>query len=496
MKNEIKFGTDGWRGITGFEFTGEKIRLITSGVCSYLQRNREANSKNLKSTPWKPAPRVVIGYDTRFLSDRFAFNAAEIFSSSGIETYIADKFVTTPALSRAVVCRDADLGIMITASHNPYYYNGYKIKGFYGGSATVDIILEIEKAVNELSHGSRLKDFCHNHISGNENNKSSGFNFSKTDFLMDYRNYVLNIIDTEIITRNMNFNVVVDPMFGAGQGLFKDIIKDLTGSVVHEIHGVLNTSFGGINPEPIGENLNDAINALRKNRCGLALCIDGDGDRIGAIGENGNFVSSHHIFAIILDYLIRYKKLSGKIVKTVSTSSIIDRICSSNKLELITKPVGFKYIGEEILNGGVIMGGEESGGLWVNGYIPERDGIMIGLLLLEVICRENKTVNEILKDIYNKYGFFLYRRADYEIENEKKEKVKELLSKSIPAELKSEGASEPVKIDGFKYFFEDGSWIMIRPSGTEAVVRIYAESNSSEKLDYLHELGRKILEKN
>jgi len=226
----------------------------------------------------------------------------------------------------------------------------------------------------------------------------------------------------------------------------------------------------------------------------LALCLDGDGDRIGAVGENGNFVSSHHIFAIVLDYLLRYKKLKGRVIKTVSTSSIIDRICDAFGTEIVTKPVGFKYIGEEILSGDVIMGGEESGGLWVKGYIPERDGIIMSLVMLEILCREGKTVNEILKEIYNSYGFFLYRRRDYKIEAEKKHRLKAALENKIPDVLQSEGARQPVKIDGFKYFFEDKSWIMIRPSGTEDVVRIYAESDTTKKLDYLHELGKKLIE--
>ena len=222
--------------------------------------------------------------------------------------------------------------------------------------------------------------------------------------------------------------------------------------------------------------------------------LDGDGDRIGAIGENGNFVSSHHIFAILLNYLVKTKKLTGKVVKTVSTSSIIDRICAKHGLELLIRPIGFKYISEEILAGGVIMGGEESGGLWVHGYMPERDGIFMGLKLIEVLCSENKSVNEVLKDIYNEFGYFVYRRADYEIDNIRKDRIREFLSKNIPDILKAEINSKPVMLDGFKYILKDGSWIMIRPSGTEAVIRIYAESDTSEKLDTLHNFGKKIIE--
>ena len=485
MKTRIKFGTDGWRGITGFDFVDEKIKLISAGVSKYLkERNKKpASAKDKKHK------KVVVGYDTRFLSNRFAESAARVFSSNGIETYVSGGFITTPALSAAVVDGKADLGIMITASHNPFSHNGYKIKGPFGGSATVDMIERIEADVNNVIGSRELQKEYLN--AGIEDNGKADISFH--DFIESYKKYVLSLIDTGIIKGNFNFPVLVDPMFGAGQGLFKEILSGLSSSSIYEIHGCINTSFGGLNPEPIGDNLNDAIGALKEKKCVVALCLDGDGDRIGAIGENGNFVSSHHIFAIVLDYLIRKRKNRGRVVKTVSTSSIIDRICAKHDLELITKPVGFKYINEEILKGGVIMGGEESGGLWTRGYIPERDGIMMGLILLEIMCSEGKSVNEILKDIYNEYGYFLYKRCDYEYEDEKKEKLTELLLGGVPDILESEGANNPVTIDGYKYFFNDGSWIMIRPSGTESVVRIYAESDTTDKLEFLHKLGEKLL---
>jgi len=485
-KETIKFGTDGWRGIISEDFTMDRVRIVSAGVGNYLKKNIKGRE-----------PVVAVGFDTRFLSDRFAAAAAEIFSLNGIRVILSSEITPTPVLSHAVVDRKADLGIMITASHNPYYYNGYKIKGSFGGSATMDIITGIEAEVNSMRNCSKTKN--HNRAAGSSENSGAHSNDNKNgikiyDMKPVYKKNVLDFVDTDIIKKKFNFPVVLDPMYGAGQGLFKQIIGPLSKSEVFEIHGSVNASFGNINPEPIGSNLDDAIKALKDNKCLIALCLDGDGDRIGAVGENGNFVSSHHIFAIVLDYLLRCKKLAGRVIKTVSTSSIIDRICAAFGIELVTKPVGFKYIGEEILSGDVIMGGEESGGLWVKGYIPERDGIIMSLALLEILCREDKTVNEILKEIYNSYGFFLYRRCDYEIEAEKKQRLKAALENKVPDLLKSEGARHTVKIDGFKYFFEDKSWIMIRPSGTEDVVRIYAESDTSKKLDYLHELGKKLIE--
>jgi phosphomannomutase len=523
MKQEIKFGTDGWRGIVGFDYTEEKIKIISSGICDYLKdkhsltqpeapaggteqkdiatdfasggRDQEpyqnqSPNQNQTPRPQEKTPKVVVGYDTRFLSDRFAKTAAAIFFQNGISTCLSDNFVTTPALSKAVVDNKADLGIMITASHNPFYYNGYKIKGSYGGSATMDIVKPIEDKVNAILNNKEAAKF----LSNNNTLPDPQNSYAECDFLQNYKKYVLSLVDTDIIKKNFNFPVVIDAMYGAGQGLCREIYSELSSSEIIEIHGYKNTSFGTINPEPIGNNLNGAVKTLKEKKSMLAICLDGDGDRIGAIGENGNFVSSHHIFAILLKYLVKYNKLSGKVVKTVSTSSIIDRICAKYGLELLTRPIGFKYISEEILAGGVIMGGEESGGLWVNGYMPERDGIFMGLKLIEVLCRENKSVNEVLKDIYNEFGYFVYRRADYDIDNTRKERLRDYLSKNIPDILKTEMNSKPVMIDGFKYILKDGSWIMIRPSGTEAVIRIYAESDTTEKLDILHNYGKKIME--
>jgi len=515
MKQEIKFGTDGWRGIVGFDYTEEKIKIISSGISDYLRekyslsqpegpasREQKDTHENLSTggqdndrmqnqgnCSQEKTPKVVIGYDTRFLSDRFAKTAAAIFFQNGIGTYLSDNFITTPALSKAVVDNKADLGVMITASHNPYYYNGYKIKGPYGGSATMDIVKPLEDKVNAIFNNKEARSLPNNNIPRDPQNS-----YTECDFLQNYKKYVLSLADTDVIKKNFNFPVVIDAMYGAGQGLCREIYKELSSSEIIEIHGHKNASFGTINPEPIGNNLNGAIKILKEKKSMLAICLDGDGDRIGAIGENGNFVSSHHIFAILLKYLVKNDKLSGKVVKTVSTSSIIDRICTKYGLELLTKPIGFKYISEEILAGGVIMGGEESGGLWVSGYMPERDGIFMGLKLIEVLCRENKSVNEVLKDIYNEFGYFVYRRADYEIDNTRKERLRDYLSKNIPDILKAEMNSKPVTIDGFKYVLKDGSWIMIRPSGTEAVIRIYAESDTNEKLDILHNFGRKIME--
>ncbi len=474
----IKFGTDGWRGIIADNFTFENVKVVTQGVCEYLEHKANLNCKKAK---------VVIGYDTRFLSGRFARIAGSVFAANGVEAVISDSFIPTPVLSSAVVKSSADLGIMITASHNPPEYNGYKIKGAYGGSATIDIVGKIEKRVNR-----GIKDGLFYRCLTEKEAKSSNY-LSYKDFKEDYIKQIENIIDMDSI-KNFDIGVLIDPMYGAGQKIYKNILDSLNMRKVVEIHSNYNPSFAGLNPEPIGDNINEASEALLQKKLDLGICLDGDADRIGAIGEEGNFISSHHIFAVVLNHLINEKNLSGRIIKTVTTSSIIDRIAKSSGLEIKTTPVGFKYIGTEILDGGVLMGGEESGGLWLHGNIPERDGMIMGLKLLEIMAKNKKAINKILDEVYDKFGYFAYQRLDYEITDKQKEKLKALLEKKVPEDIAAEGIKKVVTIDGFKYFLEDGSWIMIRPSGTEAVVRVYAESDSGKKLSYLHSLGKKVID--
>ena len=472
----IKFGTDGWRGKIADQFTFDRVRIVSQAVSNYLRKNVGVSRK----------PCIALGYDTRFLSGEFAMAAAEVFGLNGISIYFSDRIIPTPILSYAVLEKKADLGIMITASHNPYYYNGYKIKGSFGGSAAEDIITEVEKEVGEVSENiANYRNFLYSR-SGSE----SGI--AKVDLVSAYRQNILGQINKDII-KDFDFGLLLEPMYGATQGIYREIIESFNPRSLTEIHSVLNPSFGGINPEPIGDNLDEARSVLKSKKCKIAICLDGDGDRIAALGEDGNYISSHHIYAIVLWYLARIKKMKGKVVKSVNLSSIADKICSKYNLELITTPVGFKYIAEEILKGGVIMGGEESGGLWAGGELPERDGMLMGLRLLEIICSMKMTVNQILEEIYNEFGYFVFDRIDYEIDLRQKESLKSVLEKGIPGILKKAGVIKVVNIDGYKYIMEDGSWVMIRPSGTEGVVRVYAEGESDEKVNYLQKLGKEVI---
>ncbi|MBN2072813.1 MAG: phosphoglucomutase/phosphomannomutase family protein [Actinobacteria bacterium] len=477
-KEEIKFGTDGWRGIISADFTMEKVRMVTRGVCNYLKKKKGTSPQKSK---------VVIGYDTRFLSGRFAAEAAGVFSASDVKVLLSDRFVPTPVVSNAVLKEKADLGIMITASHNPYYYNGYKIKGPFGGSATMDIISDVEKEVNLV-----LND-RNSYMGAAEDGIIKGKNIKKVDFTGMYIDHAMNMIEPEVL-RGFDFKLLFEPMYGASQDIFIKILKSLKAANIFTIHSELNPGFGNINPEPIGENLDEAAGMLRQKGCELGICLDGDGDRIGALGEDGNYISSHHIFALVLWYLAARKKSTGKVIKTVTVSSIIERICGEFGLEVITTPVGFKYIGEKILEGGVIMGGEESGGLWAEGNIPERDGMIMALHLMEIICREGCSINRLLDGIYDRYGYFEYMRNDYQVSPGQKERLEVLLSGGIPEILKDAGVKKVETIDGYKYIIDRSSWVMIRLSGTEAVVRIYSEAGNVKEAGHLQDLGKKVVD--
>jgi phosphomannomutase len=473
---KIRFGTDGWRGIISDDFTMERVRIVSQGVAEYL-----------KGKTNKKSPLVVIGYDSRFMSDRFAAAAADIFSLNGIEVILAREMTPTPTVSTAVVKAGADLGIMITASHNPYYYNGYKIKGPFGGSATMDMVGEIEAYVKTVDRDPR----DHETLSGNRSFRPG--NITTDDLAGEYIEHALGQVDEDII-KGFGFGLLFEPMYGATQDIFNRILSRLGPGGVTLVHSEVNPGFGNINPEPIGDNLDEAVRVMKETGCSLGICLDGDGDRIGALGDGGNYISSHHIFAMVLRDLAVRRGLNGKVIKTVTTSSVIDRICAVNGLEMETTPVGFKYIGEKILEGGVIMGGEESGGLWSYGNIPERDGMIMGLRLLELICREKKTANQILDDIYSEYGFFDYQRTDYKIDANKKKKLIKKLGSGIPGILKNAGVREVITIDGYKYPLDEYNWVMIRPSGTESVVRIYSEGDSIESSRRLQDMGRTIMD--
>ena len=465
---QIKFGTDGWRGVIAREFTFDNVSLVAQATMEYLQQQGLAEKG------------LVVGYDRRFLSREFAECVVEVAAGNGIKTWLTDGYAPTPAVSWAVHELGAGGGVMITASHNPAEYNGFKVKESFGGSArpsTTKVLEEMVAVNREKGVPVRSIPLAEALASGIA---------SRIDAKAPYFRQIARYVDLERI-RQSGIPVVVDPMYGAGSGLIPQLLPQ-----ADEIHTIENPSFGGQPPEPIEDHLTELSALVKSGRYRVGLALDGDADRIGAVDETGEFFSSHRIFTVLLRHLYERKGLRGGVVKTVSTTRMIDLLCEKYGLELFETPIGFKHICELMLDHDILMGGEESGGLGVKGHIPERDGILMGLLLLETMAMTGKGLRQLLNETMDEIGHFFYNRIDLRIENSVKERLIEKLSAGSIATIASLPVVSTNFRDGFKFIFDDGSWLLIRPSGTEPVLRLYSEARSLQVVDALLQAGREI----
>ena len=456
---QIKFGTDGWRGIIARDFTFENLSLVAQATMDYLNREGLGNKG------------LIIGYDRRFLSRDFARRVAEIAAGNGINVRLTEDFAPTPAVSWAVHETGAGAGVMITASHNPPEYNGFKIKEAFGGSAlpgTTKILEEIVAYNRE--NGRRVISVPYDEAI----KKGSIVLFDASEA---YFHQICRYVDLDLIAK-AGIRAVVDPMYGAGCGFMPRLLPGIA-----EIHASENPSFGGQPPEPIGQNLKELSDLLKNGTYQVGLALDGDADRIGAVDENGDFFSSHCIFTVILRHLIEYKKMTGAVVKTVSTTRMIDLLADRYGLELFETPIGFKHICELMLKRDILMGGEESGGLGVKGHIPERDGILLGLLLLEAMAVSGKGLRQLLNETMDDIGHFYYQRIDRRIEDAAKAALIAQLHSQPPTVIDGQRVSATNFSDGFKFIFENGDWLLIRPSGTEPVLRLYSEAGSLDQVE-------------
>ena len=456
---QIRFGTDGWRGVIARDFTFENLSQVAQATMDYLNREGLGNKG------------LIIGYDRRFLSRDFARRVAEIAAGNSIGVRLTEEYAPTPAVSWAVYETGAGAGIMITASHNPPEYNGFKIKEAFGGSAlpaTTKILEEI--VAYNRANGRRVISVPYDEA------VSKGL-IVLFDPSEGYFHQISRYVDLDLITK-AGIRAVVDPMYGAGCGFIPRLLPG-----VAEIHGSENPSFGGQPPEPIGQNLQELSALLKKGTYQVGLALDGDADRIGAVDENGDFFSSHCIFTVILRHLIEYKKMTGAVVKTVSTTRMVDLLADKFGLELFETPIGFKHICELMLKRDILMGGEESGGLGVKGHIPERDGILLGLLLLEAMAVSGKGLRQLLNETMDDIGHFYYQRIDRRIEDEAKLQLIAQLQSHPPAIIDGQRVAATNFSDGFKFIFENGDWLLIRPSGTEPVLRLYSEAGSQDQVE-------------
>jgi len=452
----IKFGTDGWRAIIGDEFTIENLKRISYGTARYMVENK------LK--------KVVIGYDTRFSGWLFCQTVACVLADEGIEVLIDKNFITTPMISLACRELNADLGVVITASHNPPEYNGFKLKSPEGGPADGSILSAVEKLIPEQQPLGKQKFIDHVH---------SG-QIVYYDFESLYLNQIHKHFNVEKL-QEMSSSLAYDSMFGAGQNIMKKLFPK-----ARHLHAEINPGFQGIPPEPIERNLSDLKHFVTTNKhIEIGLANDGDADRIGLFDENGNFLDAHHIMLLTLYYLAKYKNQSGKVVISMASSEKIGKLAETFGFETQFTKIGFKHITPIILKENVIMGGEEAGGISAIGHIPERDGIWIGLLIMELLSLTGKKLSELVQTIYGLVGHFSYDRSDLKLPEEKKKQIMALCSAGHFKEIAGRPIMKTLDTDGYKFYLADDVWLMIRPSGTEPVLRLYAQAATKEDLEKL-----------
>lgn len=472
----IKFGTDGWRAIISRDFTFDNLRLVAQAIANFIN-DQPAIDKV-----------AVVGFDTRFLSDRYAAEVAMVFAANGIKTWLARADAPTPAVSYAIVEKKAVAGVMITASHNPPRYNGVKLKAGFGGSATKEQHKQVEAHLSEI-----IKNNLEPKIGVYKEQIDSGM-ITRFDPAWSYYGHLGTLISLDTISQG-KLGVVADGMFGAGRGVIGEVLARTRAEVTNIRHR-MNPGFDGIHPEPIARNLQQLMSMMKSGHYHLGLATDGDADRIGAVDNNGDFVDPHRIFSLILKYLIEQRGMRGKVVRTVSTTRMIDRICAKHGLEVVEVPVGFGLIADLMMTDDVLMGGEESGGMSIKGHIPEGDGILMGLLLLEVVASSGKTLDMLVADLLAEYGPAQYRRTDMAIARpvEKADMVAMLLD-AAPDQISGVEIERIETTDGVKYYMADGSWLLIRPSGTEPVLRVYAEGPSDAVVSALLGFGEEMAEK-
>lgn len=479
----IHFGTDGWRAVISDTFTFHNLRLVTQAIADAVASSAWLNGNSHDTNP--DPNKVVIGFDTRFLSDRYAQDVARVLAGNGYQVYLSQGDAPTPAISYAVRHLNAIAGVMITASHNAPRYNGVKLKSAYGGSASPEQCRRVEVYLtdNEAQvRGPNLMDY--------EHARQAGL-IQRFNPIPAYHAHLRTLIDFDAIAENPQ-RIVVDSMYGSGRGVIRTLLQG-TGCEVFELRNEMNPGFGGVHPEPIARYLSPLAGAISIGNGSIGLATDGDADRIGAMDERCNFVDPHKIMALALRYLVEKRGWSGSVVRTVSSTRMIDRLAKRYGLKLHETPVGFNHIADLMLAEDVLIGGEESGGISFKGHIPEGDGILMGLLVVEMVASSGKTLGELVQDLLEDVGPAFYERHDLRLNHPvAKAKMTEKLLDDAPAAIGGESVIECSTVDGVKYILADDSWLLVRPSGTEPVLRVYAEGRSPEMVKALMQYGEQI----
>jgi phosphomannomutase len=462
----IQFGTDGWRAVIAEDFTFANVERVSQATADYWAANPVPGTEK----------KVIVGYDRRFLSDQFARRSAEVFAANGFQVVLTPEPTPTPSVSFAVKHQRAIGGGMITASHNPPVFNGFKLKSYYGGSSDSSTCKDVERCldrnpVRKIDSGGAAK----------------GSPIRIQDVRPAHYAALKRLVNFPLIAKS-GLRFAHDALFGVGAGCFEQLLAGTTCKVT-TLNGQHDPLFGGINPEPIKVNYVRSAAFLKKHPHDLCLVTDGDADRVGGMDGHGNYLTTHQLISLLLRHLIVNRKGRGRVVKALTTTSMVDKMCAAHGLQLTETGVGFKYIVAELLKGGVLLGAEESGGIAFPGHIPERDGIAAGLMLLEMLATERTSINRLLAGLVKEFGPHCYGRIDTHFPLEKRAALMEFLQKNPPARLLRSPLADMKTYDGVKFISQDTSWLMLRGSGTEPILRIYAEGRSDADAQKLLKAG-------
>jgi len=462
--SKLKFGTDGWRAIMCEEFTFANVRAVVQGIADYVK------DENLQDKG------IVVGYDTRFLAEKFAEQAVEVLAGNGIKVLLAKEAVPTPVTAFAIKHWQAGGAIMFTASHNPPEYNGIKFIPEYAGPATPAITSRLEKNISSVLEGETVQRL--------EVDRASEQGLvTAIDPRPPYEKHIKSLIKFDLIGKS-KLKIIIDPMYGAGKGYVSNLLREC-GCEVISIHEYRDPLFGGSLPEPTATKLTELIQLVREQQADLGLANDGDADRFGVIDADGTYITPNQVIALLFLHLVKNRGLQGGIARSVATTHLLDAMAGKFGVEVDETPVGFKYIGEKMLKKDILIGGEESGGLSIKGHIPEKDGILANLLIVELLATEKKSLSDILTDIAEEFGAYTNKRLDIKINEDKKVNLIQGLKDDPPIKIGNHKVIDHLAIDGVKLLLSDGSWVLFRPSGTEPLMRVYLEALSPERLEEL-----------
>ena len=469
MTFKIKFGTDGWRGKIAADYTFSNVRRCAQGFASFLKNHNYIGE-------W-----IVIGYDKRFLSEDFAVAAAEVLVGNGFCVYLTNNATPTPAISFSIINKSAAGGINITASHNPPSDNGFKVRNEFGGAIAPAGLIEIENCIPDTEENIKIQSF------------NEGLNQGKIiyfDSSPEYIDQIKNLVNLETI-KAAGLKIMVDPMWGNGAGWFPKLLGGGKTEII-EIHKERNPIFPEmIRPEPIPPNINAGLKATVDNQCDILIITDGDADRLGVGDEQGVFIDQLRVYGLLAYYLLEILGQRGPIVKTLSTTAMLNKLGKIYNVPVYETGVGFKYVAPKMLETHAMIGGEESGGYAFHGHVPERDGILAGLFILDMMVKTGKKPSQLIKLLFDKVGAHYYDRIDTRFEGDRKEREKRILE-AKPKEIGGLKVTSFDTIDGYRYLFDEGGWLLIRFSGTEPIMRVYTETTHQEKVQEILDDGLRI----